>query len=234
MDYNYSFLTDISVLTVIATSLVLAFYTFYEWKTKRNYFFVYAHLLFLLIPFVLFATGVNCAMSILQGLVQFCSLAISKIIIYSSPFIIFSAFATGYFVIPLIYVKRFAKKEIRNKIVSNFNKINKANVKLFALDNSNPVAFTIAKNIFVSVGMFELLDAKEIEVVILHELGHIKHNASLNRLSASIMKFASPLSYFGLSDYCKACDEKEADNFAISIQKTGEYLNSARKKVRRY
>ncbi len=234
IQHPYEFLTNISMWIIIFTSLTLAFYSFYEWKSKRNYLFVYAHLLFLIVPLVLFANGVNCSMDFINGLLSLCGLAISKFLIYSSPLIIFSTFAAGYFVIPLIYVKRFAKKEIKNKTVSQFNKNYRTNVKIFAIDDSHPIAFTIAKKIFVSVGIFEILDSKEIEAVILHELGHISHKTSLNRLSAGIMRFASPLSYFGLSDYCKDCDEKEADSFAISSQKTRKYLNEARRKVRRY
>ncbi|MEK6857570.1 MAG: M48 family metalloprotease [Nanoarchaeota archaeon] len=234
IQHPYEFLTNTSMWIIIFTSLTLAFYSFYEWKAKRNYLFVYAHLVFLLIPLVLFANGVNCSMSIINGLLALCGLAISKFLIYVSPLIIFSTFAAGYFIVPLIYVKRFAKKEIKNKTVSQFNKIYATKVKMFVIDDSHPIAFTIAKNIFVSVGMFEILSSKETEAVILHELGHIKHKTSLNRLSAGIMRFASPLSYFGLSDYCKDCDEKEADEFAISVQKTKQHLSKARKKVRKY
>ena len=234
IQHPYEFLTNTSMWIIIFTSLTLAFYSFYEWKSKRNYLFVYAHLLFLLIPLILFANGVNCSMSMINGLLALCGLAISKFLIYTSPLVIFSTFALGYFLVPLIYVKKFAKKEIKNKTVSEFNKSQSADVKIFVIDKSHPIAFTIAKKIFVSVGMFEILTAKEIEAVILHELGHIKHKTSLNRLSARIMRFASPLSYFGLSDYCRDCDEKEADEFAISVQKTRKYLNSARRTVRIY
>lgn len=223
-----------SMWIITATSIILAVYTFNEWKHKRNYLFVYAHLLFVITPFLLLANKINCTMSIIDGLLQLCGIAISEFMIYSAPVIVFATMLTGYFIVPFIYTKRFAVKEVKKPEVSEFNRLNKANARIYFLDSSEPLAFTISNKIFISVGISQIFSRKELEAVILHELGHIKNKTSINKLSAQIMRFFSPMSYFGLNDYCHDCEEKKADHFAIKTQKTTEHLNSARRKVKMY
>ena len=88
--------------------------------------------------------------------------------------------------------------------------------------------------IFISVGLFELLNKKEVEAVILHELYHIKQQGSFLKFSLNLLRLTSPLVAFSVCKNEFLSIEKMADLYAIKVQGTDKHLKSARKKISNY
>ncbi len=82
--------------------------------------------------------------------------------------------------------------------------------------------------------MFELLNKLELEAVLLHEIGHIKNKSSWNNIATKILRRASPLAHFSLTESKLNKEEVLADEFVIQEQDTARYLFAAKKKVREY
>lgn len=155
-------------------------------------------------------------------------------------FALISAFIAAILIAPFIFIKKYSKKsqEITNHHITDFityysNKMNLKNIRVYLIDAAKPIAFSFSllkKKIFISVGMIDLLTKKELESVLLHELGHIKNNSSLSKFSNLFLRFLSPLSYFTSINESLNKEEINADHFCFDIQKTWKYLNSAKKK----
>lgn len=79
--------------------------------------------------------------------------------------------------------------------------------KLWVLNEASPNAFATGRNpanssVAVSAGLLEIMDDREVEAVIAHELGHIKHRDILTSsiaatLGAAITSIAQMAFYFG-------------------------------------
>lgn len=79
--------------------------------------------------------------------------------------------------------------------------------KLWVLDEASPNAFATGRNpanssVAVSAGLLEIMDDREVEAVIAHELGHIKHRDILissiaATLGSAITSLAYAAYYFG-------------------------------------
>ena len=77
----------------------------------------------------------------------------------------------------------------------------------------------------------DLLNKKEIEAVILHEIAHLKRKASVLTTSLSILKVFSPMSLIARFHNDFGDEEYAADTFAIKEQKTGRHIASAKRKI---
>ena len=100
-----------------------------------------------------------------------------------------------------------------------------------------PMAYSITNikpSIFLSVGLCELLNKKEREAVLLHELYHIKNNSSFWKFSMSNMKMFSRLSSLSSIKTSLEREEKDADLFAINVSGTDRFLNSAKQKINNF
>ena len=109
--------------------------------------------------------------------------------------------------------------------------------KIYIFDNANPIAFSfksLKSMIFISAGLMDLLNKKEIEAVILHELWHIKRKASILTMSVSLLRFFSPLSLLARFHHDSDKEESHADRFAITTQKTDKHLKSAKTKMDKF
>ena len=84
--------------------------------------------------------------------------------------------------------------------------------------------------IFVSKKLLSILNRKELEAVLLHELAHISSKSSVFKVSAFLMNF-SPLSIFNSFGGDLTLEEKKADEFVIKMQKTNRHLLSAKRKM---
>lgn len=105
--------------------------------------------------------------------------------------------------------------------------------RLVAVNSSRPFAFsfrTFRSAIVLSVGLTDILNKRELEAVLLHELAHIRNRASIFKLSAFLMRF-SPMGIFKSFSIELDREEAEADRFVCGIQNTDRNLLSAREKI---
>ncbi|PIN81881.1 hypothetical protein COV11_00815, partial [Candidatus Woesearchaeota archaeon CG10_big_fil_rev_8_21_14_0_10_30_7] len=123
-------------------------------------------------------------------------------------------------------IKEFVKKHSK--------KLNVKEPKIYSLNDANPMAYSITNlnpSIFISAGLSELLSKKEMESVLLHELYHHKNKVYFWKFSINLLRIFSPLATFISTSEPMKQEEKEADNYAINLQKTNKYLLSAKKKI---
>ncbi len=207
---------------------------FIIWKEKNKSWLILSHILFLITPFIFIANQINCSLGLVSGLLAFCTKIITEIIMYFIPAAIILSFIIGYWIIPLFYKKAFNAKEHNNYLVNKYSKLLNLNIDFYLMDIAKPLAFSLKKSIFVSVGMFELLNKKEIEAVILHEIGHVKNNSSLNKFTALFARIATPMASFNIIEHKIKHQEIIADNFAIKNQGTDKNIKNARAKIINY
>ncbi|MBI2578857.1 MAG: M48 family metalloprotease [Candidatus Aenigmarchaeota archaeon] len=233
------FSIDPDKLLLMASSLLLAIITLLVLKksklsTKSKIGLIYGHLIFLFFPFVVLTTNATmcsftCACT--NSLLNLVSLALPTTLLIST--------VAGFLVIPGFYMFFSRKYEVENFHVVGFVEKHSTRMKIrmpkvYVIDNANPVAFSFRSfksMIFLSAGLIDLLNKKEIEAVILHELGHLKRKASVLKLSFSLLKFFSPLSLLARFHHDSDEEEAYADKVAIRIQKTYRYLKSAKRKI---
>ena len=142
---------------------------------------------------------------------------------------------------PLLWKRaheRKAKKLEQTRINSFIDKTRKKNrlpdIGVYLIDKAKPIAFSITRwkaSLFISVGLVDLLTKKELEAVLLHELGHIKHDASKAKLRTTATALFAPVAWFALREKEKNSEERKADEFAVAVQNTEKYLESAKEKV---
>ena len=149
-------------------------------------------------------------------------------------------------VAPFAFVKRYSSKAVvmKNNHWAGFVKRHSRMLalrepRIYVMDNAAPVAFSFSflqPQIFLSVGLFEVLGRKEIEAIILHELAHIKSRVTFVKLSAYLARLLSPFSVLAdfLGSGSVSREEAAADDFAAGAQRTYNHLESAKRKIMRY
>jgi len=231
--FMHPLLIGILVFSFIASiSFFILFRKTDKIKTKTNY--LYAHIFFLFSPFIFSALLWKCIMPVFM-----CT---PKLIIYGLSGGSVIGLLTSFLVIPYIYPWATNSIEIKNKSMDQFLKNQTKNLKirklrLYSVEDITPIAYSITNTkpaIFLSVGLCELLNKKEREAVLLHELYHIKNNSSFWKFSMSNMKMFSPLSSFSSIRKSLEKEEKDADLFAIKVSGTDKFLNSARDKINKW
>ena len=146
-------------------------------------------------------------------------------------------FTAGYSVLPRTYRwvhrhHRIDDPELTRFVRENAMRLGIRTPDLYYLDTARPTAhtFTGARPfIFVSVGLLDLLDRKETEAVLLHELGHIRDRSSLRTFVSRLLPWTAPALAFG--DETDP-EEERADRIAAELQGTGSHIESAKSKVR--
>lgn len=231
------FVVDIDkvALTVISLSLAVFFLLAvknFKLSTKVKVALIYGHLILLFFPFVLFTTDFACGAMCLS-----CQNDTLALVSYSLPSALILGTIAGFAVIPAFYT--FSnKRQIRNREIIAFVKkysslLNIRMPKIYIVDKAKPIAFSFKSfrsAIFVSVGMLDILSKKEIQAVLLHELAHIKQKSSVLKFSSLLMNL-SPLSLLARFHHDTSKEEKEADLFAVKVQRTSKYINSAKRKI---
>lgn len=104
--------------------------------------------------------------------------------------------------------------------------------RLHYLDTAHPTAHTFTGRrpfVFLSVGLLDILDRRETEAVLLHELGHIRDRASLRGYASRLLPWTAPALAFGGG---RGPEEDRADLVAVELQGTRRHLETARAKVR--
>jgi Zn-dependent protease with chaperone function len=214
---------------LIITSLALSLACLLAWKRDRAPTLLYAHLFFLISPLVFFAFSINCSMSVVQGLLEFCAALLTKFILYILPPLMVLTFVIGYFILPYLYQKYLHARSYRSLRFEKLCKRLGIKAKLFIIDRAEPIAFALRSSVFVSVGMFEQLTKKELEAVFLHELYHVKSRSSWHKFSTLFASIFSPVARF--AHVAISEEEKRADAFAVKAQKTHVHLLRAKKKA---
>lgn len=214
------------LLIVILSFFGISIGFFLAWRNFSKTWLLHAHLATFLIPVFLTAYALNCSFSLVQGLLSFCATIITKILLVVLPLSIIGAFLGGYYVLPLL-----VRWSLKAKKTNLFASIVPKTIKVWTIDSAKPVAFSTQKNIFLSVGLIEILSKKEAEAVVLHEVSHVINKNSWTKLTSHLARYISPFSYF--SSISSTC-EQEADAYAASTQGTWHYVRSARRKVREF
>lgn len=227
-------------VSVVIVSFILSFIALFLINkhgdsVRKKLILMYAHLFFLFFPLIFVSFMWSCQMPIL-GCIQ-------KKIMWIVPLSIFATFTAGFFILPSFYRMIHKSKEITDKSLNSFIQryaeimhIKKA-PKIYFIDTGKPTAhsFTNFKpSIYVSVGMFETLNKKELQAVILHELHHIMTRSSFLKFSTQFVRFISPIARFTIFSSELNEEEHNADHFAVMMQNTDKYLTSAKKKIQHY
>jgi len=236
------FVIDADKLLLMGSSLSFAVITLlilkkFRLSTKFKLGLIYGHLIFLFFPFAVLTTDVACnaaCMPCANNLGNLAAIALPSTLLFST--------LAGFFVIPGFYMLFSRKAQIENVHVINFIRRHSAKMKMnmpkiYIIDNVNPVAFSFRSfksMVFLSAGLMDILNKKELESVLLHELGHIMRTASVLKMSVSLLRFFSPLSLLARFHHDSGEEEMYADRFAARLQKTGRYLKSAKRKIDRF
>jgi len=230
LDPTRLLLTAISFSIALATFFILKRFNF---STKARVGLIYSHLIALFFPFILFTTNAACGAMCIGS----CYSNIYNLVAYSMPTTILISSLTGFFAIPALFVFS-SKKEITSnsilKIIKKYSKTMKIRTpKLYLVDRAKPLAFSFRSfrsAVFLSVGLLDILNQKEIEAIILHELSHIKNRSSILKVTNLLFR-VSPLSIITRFNRDNSEEEKLADAFAAKIQKSFRYVNSAKRKL---
>jgi len=114
-------------------------------------------------------------------------------------------------------------------------KLNLKKPDVHIINAAKPTAFAlsaITSKIFVSVGLIDLLTKKELEAVLLHELGHIKNRSSSIKFWTLLAQSLSPLAAFSHSHLDQ--EEVKADQVAVTLQKSNLFIRNAKKRLAEY
>ena len=224
---------NIKVL-VISITLSCIFYLLFRKSSivKRKITYLGLHISSMMFPFVFAALFWRCMMPFAN-----CS---PKLIMGFGPIAGIIALVASFVFIPYLYRWSDKNHAIKNSWINHFvkNESEKLGIKepeLYFVNDAKPSAYSITNlkpSIFISIGLFEILKRKEMEAVLLHELYHHKSKAYFWKFSMNSLRLFTPLSTFDAASKQIRKEEIDADNYAIKIQGTSKYLNSAKKNLR--
>ncbi len=233
------FVIDADKLFLIASSVSLAVITLLALKkfnlsTKAKVGLIYGHLIFAFFPFVILTTDAACGIACMP-----CANSLARLVALAFPTTLLFSTAAAFFVIPGFYMFFSRKSETENTHIIRFvrshsRKLRAKMPKIYIIDNAKPVAFSFRSfkpMMFLSAGLVDLLNKKELEAVILHELGHLKRKASVLTMSFSLFRVFSPFSLLARFHHDSDEEELYADKLAVRLQKTGRHLKSAKIKI---
>jgi Zn-dependent protease with chaperone function len=232
--YISDFLSKPTYVLLTFLSLTLAIISFIQARQNTfsigtRLFLLYAHLAFIIAPFALLSYSVGCSVPAYD-----CS---AKSLIYSIPLLLAGIIAVasviGFVAGPRLYARALGAESwsATKAIKETLKRHGTSHVRLHTLNTAKPLAFSYGNRIFLSIGMIDLLTPKELEAVVLHELGHVTHRSSWLKAGRLVTRFVSPLAHFSNWNETLSAEERYADAYAISAQKTTKHVESARKKV---
>ncbi|MFZ3077376.1 MAG: M48 family metalloprotease [Candidatus Aenigmatarchaeota archaeon] len=227
------FLFDPVKMSVASASIIAAIAVFaflrrdsvqLKWKAAA----IYAHLSLLIFPIIFFALTMHCGAD--------CNTPLTNMVLYSLPLTVLFAGFAGFVAIPAFFLR--TGSEIKGGLIGGFVKSQSKKMginapKTYLAKSGRAVAFSfrsVFSAIFVSEKLLSMLNRKELEAVLLHELAHISSKSSVFKVSAFLMSF-SPLSIFKSFGSDLTLEEKKADAFVVKSQKTGKHLLSAKRKM---
>ncbi|MBI2173122.1 MAG: M48 family metalloprotease [Candidatus Aenigmarchaeota archaeon] len=189
---------------------------------------IYSHLLFLFFPVFILSTHTVCG-----TLCMSCYNNLPALVAYALPSATMATAVTGFFFLPAL-LRLNGNRKFRNRWIENFLWGRGLWEKIYTIDSAKPVAFSFRgfrSAIFISMGMQEILNKRELEAVILHEIAHIRQHSSMLKISNFVFRIFSPFYIIAGFHHENKREEMEADNFAMKIQGTRKYIKSSKKKV---
>ncbi len=224
-------------VTISLASLAIALLLFFRLNDKalsheQRILLVYLHLAFLFAPLVFLALSISCQVASIA-----CAVTITQMLLYSLPLIIIGTVVAGFILLPRYYKSSSLKapRQMREFVAKEAKRLKlKTTPEVLSADSGKPSAFTLGffnPRIFVSVGMQEVLNKKEIEAVLLHELAHVKNASSWFKLSSALLKAFSPFAALRGFGFAIDVEERKADAYAAQRQGTRRHLDSAKKKA---
>ncbi len=236
--YALHFVTSpVNVLVLIASLIFSLLFYFLFKRTDRikvKVSYLYTHIFFLFFPFLFSLFTSTCWKCVIP--VCDCS---PSVVLYGTFGGIGGAVISSFLLLPYLYTWASRSREVVSGLLQEqledlCCRLNLPLPRLYTINDVAPKAYSITNirpSIFVSVGLCEILNDKEMEAVLLHELDHLRNKTSLWRFSIHTLKIFSPLSTFITLDRSIQREELEADAFAVHEQGTVVFLNSAKKKV---
>ncbi len=231
---NPTYLT-ISAGAVLLALLVLAASRNAQLTVAARVFLIYVHIALLLVPIAALSYTSGCALPGVQ-----CT---TRTLLFALPLILAGIITTtgvaGYYLLPRLYRRKLGARPMHDarmqtmvdRVAKKFGILPPA---MFALDTAAPMAFSFSSfkpAIFVSIGMLDILSRKELEAVVLHELGHLCQRSSLLKFTSQLVRFVSPVAAFATRPHDIDAEERAADAFAIRLQKTSLHVGRARRNV---
>ena len=236
--YALHFVTSpVNVLVLIAALILSLLFYFLFKKTDRikvKVSYLYTHIFFLFFPFLFSAFTSKCWKCVIP--VCDCS---PNVVVYGTFGGISLAVISSFLLLPYLYTWASRSREVvsgslKEQLKQLCCRLNLPQPKLYTLNDVAPKAYSITNirpSVFVSVGLCEILNRKEMEAVLLHELDHLRNKTSFWRFSTHTLRIFSPLSTFITLDRSIQREELDADAFAVQEQGTAAYLQSAKHKV---
>lgn len=200
----------------------------YNLSAKSKIILVYAHLTFLFFPIFILTANTACGVFCMN-----CYNNMPALIAYALPATAAATAVTGFFFLPALFTLN-GKRKLKNRYVKKLLSKYGFNEDVYTIDDAKPIAFSFRgfkSAIFVSVGMQEILNKKELEAVILHEISHIKQHSSMLKVSGLVFRLFSPFYLLSGFHHENKREEIEADRLAVKLQGNDEYLKSAKKKI---
>ena len=231
--FTNPFLFGVLVLfLIISLSFFILFRRTDSIKAKTLY--LYGHIFFLFSPFVLPLFLWKCLMAVLTCPVM--------VIIYGSIGGFLLTVLASFIIVPYVYPWATKSTRIKNHTINTLvqkwtERVGITRPDLHVLHEATPRAYSITNikpAIFLSVGILELLNTEELEAVVLHELYHIQNKSSFWMFSLNMVRTFSPLSSFSSIRRSIQNEEQEADHFAVQMQGTDAFLNSAKRKIEQF
>ncbi|MBI4173382.1 MAG: M48 family metalloprotease [Candidatus Aenigmarchaeota archaeon] len=197
---------------------------------------IYLHLTSLFFPLAVFATNQACGMLCLP-----CFESPAGIAVLALPSALALGAIAGFVVIPSYFLLtgrnvRLADKSLLAFVRRQSKRMGIRQPRMYAAKDAKPYAFsfrTFRSAVVLSVGMLDILNRKEIEAVILHELAHLQSRASAFKVSAYLMRLSPFWLFKGFSAELNQ-EELAADAFASAAQGSARHLNSAKRKLAAY
>lgn len=237
IDCMIGFIFEPTNMFIILLSLFVAVTSFIlikknRYDSNRKLVLIYTHIFSLLFPVIYLSFSKSCMLAQSE-----CNT--SAAILKSIPFTLLGTFILGFFIVPLFIVKSKKYLETRDTHVNTFIKEQAALLRIkqprvYLLDIAKPVAYSfsnIVSGIVFSVGLLDILKRRELEAVLLHELGHIKYRSSFFKFSTWFCKMVSPLCRFARLEEGLNREEEKADRVAMALQGTKKHLLTAKRKV---
>lgn len=231
---------------IISLSLFFCLASYFQWKNHHDVRYAYSHIFFLFLPIILFGATLPCSMDFYSGIFTLCTVALTKAIILITPFLAALFIGFCFVITPELHVRHIKAKRVTHGRTYSLIRARAATLgirtpRVFVESSSYPLAFSFShfqSALLLSQGLIDSLTRKELEAVILHELGHLKHRSSFSKISSLALQFISPVARFnGISSHTPPAlefttiDEARADAVAWHVQRSKRFIESARKKV---
>ncbi len=222
-----AFVASPEKMLAVTSSLVGAILLLLAYRKYEKPALLYAHVFLVLSPLFYLALSINCNLGVLKGFLSWCTALFAKFVLFGVPPLLALSIISGYLILPRLY--RVGARQFKFQEFLSLCKSTGIHARLFIKKSGIPEAYTIGKDVFVTVGLFDILSKKELEAVLLHELYHVKSGASNKKWSLFIARTFSPVAWFSASSVDK--EEQEADAFAVKTQKTTRFVKQARTKL---